>query len=80
MSAEKNARRREARKRKRQENLSEALKECGGWTKHNMFHWSKSVNGLKIDYWPSTRKAQFNGVVYKQVANINDLIEHLKGQ
>jgi hypothetical protein len=35
----------------------------GGWTKHTEFHWSRSVNGERLDYWPSRKKFQYRGQV-----------------
>lgn len=35
----------------------------GGWTKHTEFHWSRNVNGQRLDYWPSRKKFQFRGKV-----------------
>lgn len=40
-----------------------ALKDDGGWTKHGEFHWSRLVNGLRLDYWPSRNKFQYRGKV-----------------
>lgn len=35
----------------------------GGWTKHTEYHWSRYVNGERLDYWPSRKKYQFRGKV-----------------
>ena len=35
----------------------------GGWTKHTEFHWSRTVKGKRLDYWPSRKKFQYNGQV-----------------
>jgi hypothetical protein len=35
----------------------------GGWTKHTEYHWSRSVNGERLDYWPSRKKYQYKGKV-----------------
>ena len=35
----------------------------GGWTKHTEFHWSRVINGERLDYWPSRKKFQWRGVV-----------------
>lgn len=37
----------------------------GGWTKHTDFHWSRSINGERIDYWPSRKKWQYRGRVQR---------------
>lgn len=33
----------------------------GGWTKHTRYHWSRSVAGDRIDYWPTKRKWRWRG-------------------
>ena len=35
----------------------------GGWFKHSEFHWSRYVNGQRIDYWPSRKKFMYNNKV-----------------
>ena len=35
----------------------------GGWTKHTPFHWSRTVNGWRLDYWPSRKKFQYKGEI-----------------
>ena len=37
----------------------------GGWTKHTEYHWSRMVNGRKIDYWPSRKKFSYRGKVQR---------------
>lgn len=32
----------------------------GGWIKHTDYHWSRQLNGKKLDYWPSRNKFQYN--------------------
>lgn len=44
--------------------MAEAIaNDDGGWTKHTEFHWSRLVNGLKLDFWPSRNKFQYRGKV-----------------
>ena len=46
--------------------LAEAEAEAaddGGWTKHTQWHWSRMVNGHRLDYWPSRKKYQYRGGV-----------------
>jgi hypothetical protein len=44
--------------------LAEAdAQDDGGWTKHSKFHWSREVNGRRLDYWPSRKKYQYRGKV-----------------
>lgn len=35
----------------------------GGWTKHTQWHWSRIVDGERLDYWPSRKKYQYRGEV-----------------
>lgn len=37
----------------------------GGWTKHTKYHWSRIVNGERLDYWPSRNKFQYRGKVMR---------------
>lgn len=37
----------------------------GGWTKHTEYHWSRMVNGKRLDYWPSRSKFQYEGKVQR---------------
>ena len=37
----------------------------GGWTKHTEHHWSRTVAGKRLDFWPSRKKYQFNGRVMR---------------
>lgn len=46
--------------------LGQALRDDdGGWTKHTAHHWSRSVNGERLDYWPSRKKFMFRGQVMR---------------
>ena len=45
----------------------------GGWTKHTEFHWSRKVNGHRLDYWPSRKKFQFKGKVSR--GNVSDFLK-----
>jgi len=35
------------------------------WGKHSIWHWYKDIGGKRLDYWPSTGKWKYDGVVYK---------------
>lgn len=35
----------------------------GYWVKHTTWHWSRDVNGERLDYWPSRKKFQWQGKV-----------------
>ena len=44
--------------------LAEAVqKDDGSWTKHTQYHWSRMVNGQRLNYWPSRKKYQYQGEV-----------------
>jgi hypothetical protein len=46
--------------------INQALaKDDGGWTKHTQWHWSRMVNGERLDYWPSRKKYQFRGRIHR---------------
>ena len=45
----------------------------GGWTKHTEFHWSRMVNGERLDYWPSRKKFQYRGKVMR--GNVNRILK-----
>lgn len=37
----------------------------GGWTKHTQWHWSRMIDGERLDYWPSRKKFMFRGQVMR---------------
>jgi hypothetical protein len=37
----------------------------GQWVKHTPHHWSRTVAGQRLDYWPSRKKWQFAGRVQR---------------
>lgn len=47
----------------------------GGWTKHTAFHWSRTVKGQRLDYWPSRKKFQYQGLV--MVGDVGEFIAKL---
>lgn len=48
--------------------LSAALAaDDGGWTKHTEYHWSREVDGHRLDYWPSRKKYRFKGKVRRGI-------------
>lgn len=48
-------------KERKKRNLETANKE--GWTIHAEYHWSRMLNGKRLDYWPSRNKFQYDGKV-----------------
>ena len=46
--------------------MSEALAaDDGEWTRHTEYHWSRTVAGDRLDYWPSRKKFQYRGKVMR---------------
>lgn len=48
---------REHHRARRQENLRNANPD--GWTQHTEYHWSRKLNGKRLDYWPSRNKFMY---------------------
>lgn len=51
----------------------------GGWTKHTEFHWSRMVNGDRLDYWPSRKKFQYRGRVSRGLRAMYGIIRATDG-
>lgn len=48
----------------RQRFMSDAVAvDDGKWQHHTEWHWSRQVAGKRLDYWPSRKKFQYDGVV-----------------
>ena len=47
---------------RKRRNLANADPE--GWTQHTEFHWSRTLNGKRLDYWPSRNKFQYEGRIH----------------
>lgn len=52
---------REHHRRRRARNLEGASSE--GWTQHTEYHWSRVLNGKRLDYWPSRQRFMYEGRV-----------------
>lgn len=37
----------------------------GKWVRHTDWHWSRTVAGKRLDFWPSRKKFQFGGRVMR---------------
>ena len=48
-------------KERREANLDEF--DPDGWTKHTDYHFSQTVAGKRLDYWPSKKKWMYDGKV-----------------
>lgn len=62
---------REDNKRRREENLAKANPE--GWTQHTEYHWSRTLNGKRLDYYPSKNKFVYEGKT--MVGNVENFIK-----
>lgn len=57
--------------------LAEAVAaDDGGWTKHTEYHWSRALNGERLDYWPSRKKFQFRGKVVRGLGAMYSVIRN----
>lgn len=46
--------------------MAQAVEQDDGcWTKHTQHHWSRTVGGKRLDYWPSRKKWQYEGRVQR---------------
>lgn len=56
--------------------LDEAMTDDdGGWTKHTIYHWSRKINGNRLDYWPSRKKFQWKGKVMRGLGAMYQIIK-----
>lgn len=46
---------------RRERNLAQA--DPTGWKQHTQWHWSRDLNGKRLDYWPSRNKFMYDGRV-----------------
>lgn len=54
--------------------MAEAIEtDDGQWTKHTEFHWSRMVDGHKLDFWPSRKKWQYRGKIRR--GNVYEFIK-----
>ena len=56
--------------------LAEAQRdEVKGWEKHTPFHWSRMVDGERLDYWPSRKKWQYKGRIRRGLGAMYGVID-----
>ena len=61
--------------------LADAVsKDKGEWTKHTQWHWSRMIDGNRLDYWPSRKKFQWRGEVKRGLKSMYQLIDKPKEQ
>jgi hypothetical protein len=53
-------------KKRRQSNLNEATSAHWpwDWVKHTDYHWSITLQGDRLDYWPSGNRFRWRGKTY----------------
>lgn len=73
MSSEEFAAMKEYDRARKQKNLGGAFDD-GNWTKHSEFHWTRMLQGRKLQYWPSTNKFQ-HGTARVQFGGIEGYIK-----
>lgn len=66
---------RQERKERRARNLNRA--DDTGWKKHTPYHWYRYINGVKLNYWPSSNKYQYGKRKVKH-GNVRKFIEQLE--
>ncbi len=74
-------RRRRERDRQKKELILSNLHQAGksvGWTLHTEVHWQKTINGQKLDFWPTTKKAMWRGIVYPAIESIDDFVKGIE--
>lgn len=65
----------ESKRIRSEENLNAAHeKDDGLWTKHTDYHWSRKVNGKRLDYWPSRSKFKLAGWTYPKTGDVMEFI------
>jgi hypothetical protein len=58
--------------------LDQAIKDDDGlWTKHTQWHWSRMINGERLDYWPSRKKFQFKGKIMRGLKAMYSIKENV---
>lgn len=64
---------------RRESNLKSAnILDDGKWTKHTEYHWSRLLNGKRLDYWPSRNKFMYLSKV--MTGNIQGFIKKREGK
>lgn len=73
---------RKKRQKKRQsarkvERLVETAKsgDLDTWKKCSIYHYQKTINGVLVNWWPSSMKCMFDGAVHAPVSNEKDILK-----
>lgn len=67
---------REFKKIEKEKRLAKA--DTTGWVKHTEWHYSRTVNGKLLNWWPSTCKAQYDGAMVYGSRTVEKLFKDLK--
>lgn len=51
-------------------------KDDGGWVKHTQWHWSRTLCGNRLDYWPSRKKWMYLNEVKR--GDVHAFMERIK--
>lgn len=78
----KRRRAKERRMRNKQERIDRlAAADVTGWTKLSSHHFRRIVDGMQVDWWPSTGKWCYGGIVAPNFLHTNENLEQfLKGR
>ena len=49
-----------------------------GWTRHTDYHFSRMFGNKRVNWWPSSGKAQVNGCMIYGHKKVNAMIARLK--
>lgn len=51
-----------------------------GFTRHTDYHWSTSLNGKRLDFWPSKNKWRWNEKTYNALHSGYSVLQFIKAQ
>lgn len=68
---------RQQKRRRERKRAALAAENVNPWNQHTPYHWWRTVKGQKVDFWPSTRKAMWQGKVYTQVIDVEEFIKQV---
>ena len=70
--------RKKARERQKKAERLAAL-DSTGWRVCTPVHWQKTIHGQRLDYWPTTKKAMWQGNVYPAIDDMDAFIKWIEG-
>lgn len=63
-------------RQRRERNLENA--DPKGWTLHTPYHWSRDLNGSRLDYWPTKNKFKYEDRV--MCGDVEGFIRNRRGE